>query len=190
VSPEGELRGALLALDRRGLLKAAGLAAAALLPGGCGAGPAPPGPPLAALTPRTWAVVDALARRVAGRAGRERLRAAGIDTGRRADELLARAPELAAPLDQALLVLEFGFFPWLGKLRPFTALSGPAQDRILQELAGSRWALKRTLFRAVRSVGLLGCYGSALHQPVSRHPGVAGVAIEEAMTYPAARPLP
>ena len=169
----------LAALDRRAFLRLAGLAAAlGLLPSGCGdAAPAlapPAGLPLRFLTPRTYAVFTAAAARIVGPAGAQRIRARRLDPGVRAEAFLASAPTLAPTLRQALLVLEFGVPPLLAKLRPFSALVGEAQDAILHELMGSRFATKRLLFGGVRSLALLACYGD----PVSR----------EWIDYPAASP--
>jgi hypothetical protein len=97
------------------------------------------------------------------------------------EEFLASSPELAGPLGRALLALELGLPPLVWKLAPFSALPGPERDRVLRELAGSRWELKRALFRGVRSVALLGFYGSAACQPVSRYPGVAGTGPADAL---------
>jgi hypothetical protein len=171
----------LAALDRRGFLRLAGVAAAAgLLPSGCGAAPAalapPPGLALHHLTPRTYAVFTAAAARVVGPAGAERIASRRLEPGARAEAFLAGAPSLAGALRQALLVLEFGAPPLLWKLRPFTALAPAAQDAILHELMGSRLALKRQLFAGVRSLALFACYAD----PTSR----------EWMEYPFERPHP
>jgi hypothetical protein len=171
----------LAALDRRGFLRLAGLAAAAgLLPTGCGPVPPalapPPGVSPRFLTPRTWAVFTAAAARLAGPAAAERVAAGRLVPGRRAEAFLASAPSLAAPLSQALWLLEFGVPPLLAKLRPFTALEPRAQDAVLEELMRSRLATKRLVFGGVRSLALLACYGDA--------------ASREWMDYPPDRPRP
>jgi hypothetical protein len=172
---------ALAALDRRGFLRLAGLAAAAgVLPSGCGPLPAalapPPGIPLHHLTPRTYAVFTAAAARLVGPAGAERIATRRLEPARNADAFLLSSPSLAPPLRQALLLLEFGVVPLLGKLRPFTALPPAGQDAILHELMTSRLETKRLLFGGVRSLALLACYGD----PASR----------EWIDYPPADPRP
>ncbi len=182
---------ALVALDRRGFLRAAALAAGAgLLPAGC-SGPAQRWAPpadleLRYLTPRTYAVLGAAAARVVGPRGGELVRTGRIDPARNTERFLARAPALAAPLRQALLVLEFGFRPLIAKLRPFTALGGAEQDAVLADLMGSRLALKRLLFNGVRSVSLANFYGDPASARLTRYPPAApqpGVSIASALSY-------
>jgi len=170
---------ALAALDRRAFLRLlAAAAASGLAPAGCGGAPEayrpPPGLVLRHLSPRGYAVLRAAAERLVGGRGGELLRAGAVDPAPAVEELLASSPELAGPLGRALLVLELGLPPLIFKLRPFSALAAPERDRVLRELASSPWALQRALFRGVRSVALLGFYGSAACQPVSRYPGLAG----------------
>jgi hypothetical protein len=169
---------ALVALDRRAFLRGAAALVAALAPAGCGGAPEawrpPPGLVLRHLSPRAYAVLRAAAERLVGGAGGERLRAGAVDPAPAVEELLAGSPELARPLGRALWALELGLPPLVWKLRPFTSLSGPERDRVLGDLAGSRLALGRALFAGVRSVSLLGYYGSDACQPVTRLPGVAG----------------
>ena len=182
-----ELARALVALDRRGFLRLAGLAGATGLLPGCGAAPAgrspAPGVHLRVLSPRGYAVVNAATERIVGSHGRQAIAAGRVDPGARADAYLAREPDLAELLEPALLALEFAVFPLVGKLRPFTALDGAGRDAVLRELMDSRWMLKRALFKGVKSVAILAFYGSELYQPVTRHPRVAGVTIEDAMRY-------
>lgn len=185
---EAELARTLAALDRRGFLRLAGWAAAAgWLPTGCRRAPEGAAPPqgleLQVLSPRGYAVVNAATERIVGPGGRRALAEGRVDPGARVDAYLARAPELAGLLEQALWALEFGFFPLLNKLRPFTALDGPARDAVLLELMTSRWSLKRTLFKGVKSIGVLAFYGSALYQPVRQLPALAGVSVEDALRY-------
>jgi hypothetical protein len=71
----------------------------------------------------------------------------------------------------------------LGKLRPFTGLDPAARDAVLRELMTSRWSLKRTLFKGVKSIAVLAFYGSALYQPVTRLPALAGVSVQDALRY-------
>ncbi len=185
---EVELARSLAALDRRGFLRLAGLAAAAgWLPAGCRGAPGGAGPPpdlaLRVLSPRSYAVVNAATERIVGDRGRAALRDGRVDPGSRADAYLAHEPGLAELLEQALFAVEFGVFPLVGKLRPFTALDAPARDAVLHELMGSRWSLKRNLFKGVKSIAVLAFYGSALYQPVTQLPGVAGVGVRDALRY-------
>jgi len=156
---------ALKALDRRAFLRLAGLAAGAgLLPSGCSDLPGslvpPPELSLRHLSPRGYAVLTAATARIAGPDAAELIAAGALQPARAAEELLSQAPELASPLGQALLALEFGVWPLLGKLRPFTALDDAGRDAVLGELMTSQVALKRQLFNGVRSVALLGFYGA------------------------------
>ena len=153
----------LATLDRRGFLRLLALAAAAgALPAGCSRAPvglaAPPD--LRFLSARAWAVLNAAAARLVGPPGPALVAAGVVDPARRADAFLASAPSLAAPLEQALLALEFAVWPLVAKLRPFTRLAPEAQDGVLGELAGSRFATKRRVYGGIRSIALLGFYAS------------------------------
>ena len=97
-----------------------------------------------------------------------------VDVAAAADALLARAPALAGPMGQALAVLEFGVWPLVAKVRPFTALAGDAQDAVLEQLMRSRLALKRQLFAGVRSLALLAFYTQPQSRAVSGYPGPFG----------------
>lgn len=163
--PEAAAAAALAGLDRRGFLRLAGATLALALPAsGCREAPRgvrlPAGLELQHLTPRTWAVLGAAAARIAGPRGAALVAQRVIDPGAAAERFLAGAPELAAPLRQALLVLEFGVPPLRAQLKPFTSLGGPGQDAVLAALAASRLAVARRLFAGVRSVALLGFYGA------------------------------
>jgi hypothetical protein len=181
----------LAALDRRAFLRLAGLAAAAgLLPSGCGGAPPDLAPPadlrLRFLTPRTYAVFTAASARIVGPAGAQRIAERRLAPGARAEAFLASAPTLAPTLRQALLALEFGVPPLLGKLRPFTALAGDAQDAILRELMESRYETKRLLFAGVRSLALLACYGDEISREWIDYPPAnprAGADIEAAHRF-------
>jgi hypothetical protein len=180
VSGRSDLVRAARALDRRTFLRLAGIAAASgLVPAGCAGVPdryAPsPGAPLAVLSPRGYATLTAAAMRVVGPEGAELIRRRVVDVGRSADDLLARSPRLAAPLRQALVLLEFGVWPVCAKLRPFTSLDGAAQDAVLADLAASQIALKRVLFGGVRSIALTTFYGSSASAALSRYPGPFGL---------------
>lgn len=200
-APERELAEALAGLDRRGFLRWVGIAAGAgLLPTGCSA-PESLAPPdalaLRFLTPRTYAVLNAAAQAVVGPEGGALIDARAVDPGARAEAFLASAEPLAGPLRQALLALEFGVYPLLGKLRPFTALDSDGRAAILAELMTSRWSLKRLLFKGVKSVALLAFYGDpASHAGIGypAAPGRPGPTIQDALRYgsepPAAARLP
>jgi hypothetical protein len=176
-------------LDRRTVLRLFGAAAAmGALPAGCGGVPAPlvpgDGPALQVLSPRGYAVLTAAALRIVGPAGAPLVAARTIDVGRLGDAWLARTPALAAPMGQALLLLEFGTWPLLGKVRPFTALDDPGRDRILAECMTSGLELKRSVFRGIRSLVLLTFYGQEASRPLTGYPGPFGtetVTIADAM---------
>jgi hypothetical protein len=177
------LRRDLAALDRRGFLRLAGIAAASGLVPGCADAPEDQPVPvdlaLEHLSPRGYTVLNAASARFAGPQGAALVRAGALDPGRAADRFLSESPDLAGPVEQALWVLEFGVWPLLGKLRPFTALDDPARDAVLRELMTSRLALKRVAFNGLRSLGLLAFYGAlSEHRP----PGVTLGAIPAGVT--------
>ena len=164
----------------RGFLRLAGIAAAAgVLPGGCGGVPETLAPPadlsLLALRPREYATFTAAALRIVGPCGAERIRSRTVDVGRLADELLAGSPAVAGALSQALVVLEFGVWPLVAKLRRFTELSGQAQDAVLADLASSRLAVKRALYDGVRSLVLSAFYGAPQTRSLTGYPGPFGL---------------
>ncbi len=174
-------------LRRRTFLRLAGVAIGlGLAPSGCGGVPdalAPAGP-LAVLTPRTYAVFTAAAMRLVGPAGAALVGDRTVDVGAFADAWLARTPALAAPLGQGLLLLEFGVWPLVAKLRPFTSLDGAGQDAVLAECMTSRSDTKRALFRGVRSLAMLTFYGAPAARALTRFPGPFGdgtVTIADAM---------
>ncbi|HWP65399.1 MAG TPA: hypothetical protein VNO26_05750, partial [Candidatus Limnocylindria bacterium] len=136
----------------------------------------PPGVPLAALSPRAYATFTAAAARIVGPTGGRAIAERTIDVGRFLDGFLARSPSFATPITQALAVLEFGVWPLLAKLRPFTALGGAAQDAVLDDLMRSRLDVKRQLFAGVRSLALLAFYGTPESRSVSGYPGPFGSA--------------
>src|SRR5690606_7934629 len=124
------------ALDRRGLLRAAGvLAAAGLLPTGCGGVPPalapPPGRVLHALSTRGYATFQAFAMRLAGPRGAAAIAGGSLDPAGAADGWVARLPALGDALGQGLALLEWGVWPLLPKLRPFTSLDPVGQDRVM-----------------------------------------------------------
>jgi hypothetical protein len=107
-----------------------------------------------------------------------------IDVGMLADAFLARTPTVAGPLGQALLLLEFGVWPLVGKMRPFTALAGAAQDAVLDECMTSRLETKRAVFRGIRGLVMLAFYGSPASRTLTGFPGPFGsdaVTIADAM---------
>ena len=167
------------ALERRAFLRVLGsLAAAGMLPSGCGGVPerwAPdPERGLTVLSPRGYATFTAATARLVGPTGGALIERRGVDVGRTADGFLARAPSLAGPFAQALLVLEFGVWPLVAKARPFTALGGPAQDVVLDDLMRSRFDLKRQVFAGVRSLAMLAFYSTPASRVVSGYPGPFG----------------
>lgn len=188
---EGQAHSALGGLDRRALLRGLGATAAlGLLPSACGAPPAALVPPAGvvprALTPRGWAVLGAAARSIVGPGGAALIDAGTVDVAGRADAFLAGAPELAEPVGGALLLLEFGIWPVLGKLRPFTALPEAARSAVLAECMASRLELKRRIFAGVRALALLSFYAAPEARALARYPGAPGVPavpIEAAMNY-------
>jgi hypothetical protein len=130
-------------LARRTVLRAIGTGVAmGLLPTGCSGVPPtlapPPAQALVVLTPRTYAVFTAAAARLVGPRGAPLVLDRTIDVGTLADAWLARTPALAAPVGQALLLLELGVWPLLDKVFPFTALDGRAQDAVLEDCMTSR----------------------------------------------------
>lgn len=186
-----EMEATLALLDRRGFLRlAAALAAAGLLPTGCGDAPPPlapgPGVRLAVLTPRSYAVFQAAALRLLGPRAAEQVRAGDVDPAALADAWLARLPALGAQLHQGLLLLEYAPWPLLPKLRPFTRLDDAGRDAVLQDLfaAGSDW--KRALFKGLKSFACLTFYAAPPSRAITRYPGPFGnaeVTIAEAMRY-------
>jgi hypothetical protein len=182
-------RAHLARLDRRGFLRLAGaIAATGVLPTGC-ADPAPelrppPDAVLGVLSPRAYATFQAVALRQVGPRGAEVIRAGirsgRLDPARDADAWIARVPALAGPLQQGLWLLEWGISPLVAKWRPFTALDGAAQDRVLEDLMRSRLDLKRDLFKGLKSLVMLTFYSNAASREVSGHPGpfdAAGIAL-------------
>ena len=179
MSPSSDLQRAAAALDRRAFLKAAGaVAAAGLLPAGCGGVPdllaPPPDLRLAALSRRAYATVNAVGARIVGPQGAALIERRTVDVGALADQLLARNPVLAGLLSQGLAVLEFGVWPLVAKFRPFTSLSAEARDRVLADLAGSHFETKRELFGAVRARVFSTFYGAPATRLLSGYPGPFG----------------
>jgi hypothetical protein len=183
---------ALAPLDRRGFLRLAGVAlAAGLAPSGCARAlpdwmRPPDGLALRSLSARSYGVLAAATSRLVGGEGAEWIAQGRVRPAATADAWLASAPALAGPLAQGLTVLEWGFVPFIGKLRPFTALAPDGQDAVLAELLHSRLDLKRDLFRGLRSVAYLTFYADPAVRPLIGHPGPFGrgaVSIADAMRY-------
>jgi hypothetical protein len=180
VSPSSDLQRAAAALDRRAFLKAAGaVAAAGLLPAGCGGVPdllaPPPDLRLAVLSPRAYATLNAAGARIVGPQGAALIERRTVDAAALADQLLAGSPTLARPLSQGLAVLEFGVWPLVAKLRPFTSLSAEAQDHVLADLAASHLETKRALYGGVRALVLSMFYGAPATRLLSGYPGPFGL---------------
>jgi len=179
MSPSSDLQRAAAVLDRRAFLKVAGVAAAAgLLPAGCGGVPdllaPPPDLRLAALTPRAYATLNAAAACIVGPRGGALIERRTVDVAAISDQLLAHSPTLAGPLSQGLAVLEFGVWPLVVKLRPFTSLSHEAQHRVLADLARSHLETKRALYGGVRALVLSTFYGAPATRLLSGYPGPFG----------------
>jgi hypothetical protein len=178
---------AAAALDRRAFLRLTAIAA--LFPSsGCGGRPEPkPGVELLVLSPRTYAAFTAAAMRLVGPKGAAMIRDGSVDPGVAADAILARSPTLAKPLTQGLLALEFGVWPLLPKVRPFTSLTPGGQDLIIADLASSSVALKRALYGGVRSLVMATFYATPASRGLTGYPGPFGlgsVTIADAMVPP------
>jgi hypothetical protein len=187
---------ALAPLDRRGFLRLAGVAlAAGLAPSGCARAlpdwmRPPDGLGLRSLSARSYGVLAAATSRLVGGEGAEWIAQGRVRPAATADVWLASVPALAGPLARGLTVLEWGFVPFIGKLRPFTALAPDGQDAVLTELLHSRLDLKRDLFRGLRSVAYLTFYADPAVRPLIGHPGPFGrgaVTIADAMRYEVGR---
>jgi hypothetical protein len=183
---------ALGPLTRRRFLTLIGVAGGAgLLPAGCaGERPAWQRPPAGAeirnLTPRQYAVLAAAIARLVGGEGAVWIAEGRVTPAATADAWLGTQPALAGALGQGLLLLEFGVYPLVAKLRPFTALGPAAQDEALADLASSELGLKRTLWRGLRSISYLTFYADPAVRPLIHHPGPFGrgaVPIAAAMAW-------
>lgn len=167
---------ALAALDRRGFLRlAGGVAALGLLPAGCDGMPAellpPPGGALRTLSTRGYATFQAFSLRLVGPALAASIGRRELDPGAAADAWLARLPALGPVVGQGLALLEWAPWPLLPKLRPFTALDGPSQDRVIEDLLRSRVDLKRDLYKGLKSLVTLGVYAQPAARVQLGHPG-------------------
>lgn len=172
----GEAEAALARLDRRAFLRlAAGAAAVGLLPTGCRGVPehlAPAAPAaLKVLSPRAYATFQALAMRLGGPPVAAAVEARRIDPALAADAWVARLPALGGALSQGLALLEWGVWPLLPKGRPFTALGGAAQDRVIASLVHSRLDLKRDLYRGLKGLATLVVYADPAARVWTGEPG-------------------
>lgn len=150
-------------LDRRTFLRLLGATASvSVLPLGC------------LSTPRRSAVLRAAVRRVVGPSGAALIDAGAIDPGAAAEQWLAGLGPLADALDGALLALEYGVWPLVPKLRPFSALDDASQDAVLTNLRDSRWSVKRQLFAGVKSLACLIYYSDPASHHAVGYPGPFG----------------
>jgi len=168
---------ALARLDRRGFLRLVGVTTAAgLLPAGC-RGVAPelaPAGPLEILSPRAYATLNSAAIRLLGPPAAVLIQSGRVDPALRADAWLAATPALGERLGQGLLLLEFGIWPLLAKLRPFTALTGRDQDVVLADCMTSPFDLKCDLFKGIKAVAALAFYGDPASHRLVGYPGPFG----------------
>lgn len=193
-STSQEARTALARLDRRAFLRlAGGLVAAGLLPSGCGDvsghGAVVLAPPndlrLQALSPRGYATFQAFAMRLAGPRAAAAIAAKALDPAAAADRWVARLPALAGALGDGLALLEWGVWPLLPKLRPFTNLEVAEQDQVIDDLMRSRLNLKRDLHRGLKSLATLVVYSDPASRAWVGHPGPFDAAgIRAAMHWP------
>ena len=169
-------------LSRRSLLKRGLLGGSLLALGGVGflalrGGRMLPLPPegLRVFSPREYAVLDAVARRlVRPRAGWPTVEEIGVALA--ADRIAERTEGSAQKeLKQLLGLFENGLagFVFGGWTRPFTALNGDEQDRVLAEWRDSSLAIRRTGFSALRTLVLAGYYKSPRIWPAVGYPGLA-----------------
>lgn len=171
-----ETEAALGALDRRGFLRLTGaLAAAGLLPAGCGGAPpglAPPaGLELRVLSPRGYATFQAFAMRLAGPRVAAAIEARELDPAGAADAWVARLPALGEALGQGLALLEWGVWPLLPKLGTFTGLGPEGQDRVIGNLLRSRASVKRDLYKGLKSLATLVVFTAPAVHPLVGFPG-------------------
>lgn len=187
-------REALGRLDRRGFLRlTGGLLATGLLPAGCSREgrllPDVLTPPralqLESLSPSGYAAFQAFAMRLAGPRAARAIAARELDPAAAADRWVARLPAVGEALGNGLALLEWGVWPLLPKLWPFTALDGSGQDRVIEDLQRSRVGVKRDLYRGLKSLAVLVVYTAPAARSWVGHPGPFDEAgIEAAMVWP------
>ncbi len=150
-------------LDRRTFLRLLGATASAgVLPLGCLSGQ------------RRGALLRATVRRIVGPQGAALIDAGTIDVGAAAEAWLQSLGPVADALDGALLALEYGVWPLVPKLRPFSALDDAGQDAVLASLRDSRWSVKRQLFAGVKSLACLVYYSQPATHAGIGYPGPFG----------------
>lgn len=133
-----------------------------------------PSEELHALTLAEYSIVCAVARRVCPRPRADVPGPDAIGVGLLADRALARAaPEALADVKTVLALFENGLTGALffERVRPFTALSGEDQDRVLLAWRDSRVALRRTVYRALSSLATSLYFGDARVWPGLGYPG-------------------
>lgn len=170
-------------LPRRGLLKKGLVGGALLALGGGGVLALRPGRPvplpaegLRVLSPREYAVVDALARRIAPVAVGFPDPSRDVPTALQVDRLLAAGdPGVAREVCQLLGLLESALGGLLlgGRTRPFTLLDGAEQDAVLGEWRDSGLAVRRTGYLALKTLVLGAYYGDPRAQAATGYPAAA-----------------
>ena len=180
-------------LSRRSLLKRGLLGGSLLALGGMGflalrGGRMVPLPPegLRVFSPREYAVLGAVARRlIRPRQGWPTVDEMGVALA--ADRIAERTEGSAQrELKQLLGLFENALAGFLfgGWTRPFTALEGDLQDRVLGEWRDSALAIRRTGFSALRTLVLAGYYKSPRVWPALGYPGLpVGVHRPEAVEW-------
>ncbi len=179
-------------LSRRSLVKRGLLGGVLLAAGGAGflafrSGATVPLPAdgLLVFTRSQFAVLDALARRMV----RPRKGWPGVDevgVARAVDRIAARVePSAQKELRQLLGLFENGLAGFLfgGRTRPFTALPGEEQDRVLAEWRDSGLAIRRTGYAALRTLVLAGYYQSPSIWPAVGYAGPPRI-FEDAASNP------
>ncbi len=186
---EASAYAAIAALDRRRFLTLSGtLLALGSGATGCGRSELAPAPEraLTHLSPRADATFQAAAVTILGAGPAALVRRGEIDPARLADAWLDRAPALAAPLQQGLLVLEFAPWPLLPKFAPFSTLDDAERERVIAHLADSTRDWKRALFAGLKSLACLTFYSAPPSRAISHYPGPlhrGPGGIEDAMRY-------
>src|SRR5690606_7624895 len=120
---------------------------------------------------RGYATFQAFAMRLAGPRGAAAIAGGSLDPAGAADAWVARLPALGDALGQGLALLEWGVWPLLPKLRPFTSLDPVGQDRVMADLLRSRMVLKRDLYKGLKSLATLTLYAAPAARPLVGFPG-------------------